>query len=276
VPPANEARVTYTQLIYEPGPVGRIILNRPEYRNALSRVLMEEVDAAFDEAAADPDVRTIVLSGNGPSFCAGLDRGSPPEVQDRENRPPSDDPQEQYQRSWHMGIGRQLRLRRIPKPTIAMVHGYCINAGTMLIGGLDLIFAAEDATISFVDSQHPGLIDGPASARRLKDVLFEGRPVSGIEAHELGFVSRVYPADQLEEQTLAYAARVAERHPWQLAMIKHSINARVEALGYDSSLEVAFHALNLTRTVGGPPNVGRNRRGPESMPGAQATKEAQS
>jgi enoyl-CoA hydratase/carnithine racemase len=261
--------MTYTQLIYEPGSVGRIILNRPEYRNALSRVLIEEVDAAFEQATADPAVKVIVLSGNGSSFCAGLDRGSPPELEDREKRPLSEDPQEQYQRSWYMGIGRQQHLRRIPKPTIAMVQGYCINAGTMLIAGLDLIFAAEDATISFVDSQHPSLIDGPADARRLKDVLFEGRPVSGIEAHEIGFVSRVYPADELEEQTLGYAARVAERHPWQLAMIKHSINARVEALGYEHALEVAYHALNLTRTVGGPPNVGRNRRGPEKEGRAQ-------
>ncbi len=267
--------MTYSQLIYEPGPVGRIILNRPEYRNALSRILTEEVDAAFDEAAADPTVKVIVLSGNGTSFCAGLDRGSPSELEDREKRPPVDDPQGQFQRSWHMGIGRQQRLRSIPKPTIAMVQGYCINAGTMLIAGLDLVFAAEDATIAFVDSQHPAIIDGPASARRFKDVLFEGRPVSGVEAHELGFVSRVYPADQLEEQTLAYAARVAERHPWQLAMIKHSIDARVEALGYNAALEVAYHALNLTRTVGGPPNIGRNRRGPETQKEAPAANPAQ-
>jgi enoyl-CoA hydratase len=203
------------------------------------------------------------MSGNGPSFCAGLDRGSPPELADREKRPEPADPQERYERSYHMGLGRHARYRSIAKPLIAMVHGHCINAGTMLIAGMDLVFASEDASFSFVDAQHPALFDGPASGRALKDVLFEGRPVSARQALDLGFVSRVYATrEELETETLAYAGRVAERNPWQLAMIKHSINVRVDALGYAQSMEAANHALSLTRAAGGPPNLGRRAETP--------------
>ncbi len=163
-----------------------------------------------------------------------------------------------------MGLGRLLRYRSISKPLIAAVQGHCINAGTMLIAGMDLVFASEDATFSFVDAQFPSLLDGPMSARAVKDVLFEGRPVTAQQALQLGFVSRVYATvEELERETLAYAGLLTERNAWQLAMIKHSINTRIDAMGYAQALETASHALSLTRAAGGPPNVGRRSEGAE-------------
>jgi enoyl-CoA hydratase len=255
--------MTYQQLIYEPGPVARVILNRPEYRNALSRILFEEIDQAFAQAAADPAVKVVVLSGNGPTFCAGLDRGSPPELADRELRPASTDPQEQAERGREMWIGRMQRFNTIPKPLIAMVQGYCINAGSMLAQCMDVVFAAEDAQFSFTDSQYPLFLDGPARARLVRDVFFEGRPATASEALTLGFVSRVYPVADLEAETLAYAERVAAKHPWHLAVLKRSIEQTLMSLGQITALEAAQHALSATRSVSGPPVI---RRRPEDAP----------
>lgn len=249
--------MTYEQLIFEPGPVARVILNRPQYRNALSRVLYEEIDSAFAEAAADPAVKVVVLSGNGPTFCAGLDRGSPPELADREARPLTTEPQDQFERGREMWLGRSQRFHSIPKPLIGMVQGHCINAGSMLAQCMDVLFAADDALFSFVDSQHPALCDGPSSARLLKDILFEGRMVTAEEALRLGFVTRLYPSADLETQTMAYAERVAAKHPWHLAMVKRSLEQLLEAQGLSASLETAHHALSMTRTLDGPPVVRR-------------------
>jgi enoyl-CoA hydratase len=253
--------MTYQQLIYEPGPVARVILNRPEYRNALSRVLFEEIDQAFAEAAADSTVKVVVLSGNGPTFCAGIDRGSPPELADRELRPASTDPREQSERGREMWIGRMQRFSAIPKPLIAMVQGYCINAGSMLAQCMDVVFAADDAQFSFTDSQYPLFLDGPGKARLVRDIFFEGRPVTASEALTLGFVSRVYPIADLAAETLAYAERVAAKHPWHLAVLKRSIEQTLTSAGYLSTLEVAHHVLSTTRSVSGPPGI---RRRPEN------------
>jgi enoyl-CoA hydratase len=249
--------MTYQQLIYEPGPVARVILNRPQYRNALSRILFEEIDQAFAEAAEDDAVKVVVLSGNGPTFCAGLDRGSPPELEDREKRPASTDPREQYERGRQMWLGRMQRFNAIPKPLIAMVQGYCINAGSMLAQCMDVVFAADDASFSFTDSQYPLFLDGPAGARLLKDVFFEGRQVTAAEALSLGFVSRVYPVAQLEAETLGYAERVAAKHAWHLAMIKHSIEQTLASRGQYAALEAAHHTLSTTRSLDGPPVIRR-------------------
>jgi enoyl-CoA hydratase len=251
----------YEQLIYQPGPVARVILNRPEYRNALSRVLFEEIDRAFSEAAADPNVKVVVLSSNGPSFCAGLDRGSPPELADRERRPLSNDPQEQYERGRDMWLGRMQRFNAIAKPLVAMVQGYCINAGSMLAQCMDVVFAAEDASFSFTDSQFPLFLDGPGRARLVKDIFMEGRQVTAAEALTLGFVSRIYPGDNLEAETLAYAERVSTRHPFHLAMIKRSIDQTLISRGQYAALELAQHVLSTTRSLDGPPVI-RKRESP--------------
>ena len=78
--------MTFKHIIYEPGPVARIILNRPKYRNAQSRVMIEEMDRAFIAATEDDTVKVIVLSGQGDHFSAGHDLGTPEEIADREAR----------------------------------------------------------------------------------------------------------------------------------------------------------------------------------------------
>ena len=120
----------YSQILYEVADgIGTITLNRPKARNAQSRILIEEVDSAFERASKDTGVRVIVLKGAGDNFSGGHDLGSPEELADRELRPIGEGLRGRYTRSWDMNIDPTLRWRNVPKPTIAAIQGYCIFAG---------------------------------------------------------------------------------------------------------------------------------------------------
>lgn len=214
------------------GRIAVLTLDRPHYRNALSRVLVEELDAAFVEATEDPDVRVIILRGEGESFCAGHDIGTPEELADREARGDVRDLKGRFASSWRLDMEKMLRWRNLPKPTIAVVHGHCIFAGWMLASSMDLIFAAEDA--QFLGTYFPFFtVPWDLGIRQSKELLFENRFMSGAEAVERGLANRAYPADRLMEETLRYASRVAESDPFNLRMIKLAINQAQDAQGYE-------------------------------------------
>ncbi len=243
--------VTYHEVIYEPGPVARVIMSRPEYRNAQSRLLLEEIDAAFQEAVDDPEVLVIVLSGNGPDFSAGHDLGSPPELADREIRGWDEDFVGVYDRQRDTRITNTMRWRNIPKPTIAMVHGRCIFGGWMVAASMDLIFASDDAL--FLPS-HTQYFSAPwdLGVRKAKEILFQNRFIPAREAQELGFVNQVYPADVLERKTLEYAREVAERSPMALRQIKHSINNMQDGQGFTTHINASFMTYAVGARFGQP------------------------
>ena len=239
----------YEQIRYEVDDrIARVILNRPKYRNAQSRLLREEMDDAFDRAVHDLDVRVIVLSGDGESFSAGHDLGTPEEKADREARPYEEGMRGNFERSTSTNVDNTLRWRELPKPTIAMVHGYCIFGGWMIASAMDLIFAAEDAMFLGSNFQYFST-PWDIHPRKVKELLYESRFIDGTEAHELGFVNRVYPADQLEAETMAYARRVAENDPFQLRMTKLAVNQAQEAQGFTGAIRAA-HPLFLLSSQG--------------------------
>jgi enoyl-CoA hydratase len=236
----------YKHIVYEPGPVARIILNRPEYRNAQSRVMIEEMDRAFVEATEDEAVRVIVLSGKGEHFSAGHDLGTPEELQDREAR--GGLPNHlggRYARSWEMFVAATMRWRNVPKPTIAMVRGYCIFGGFMFASSMDLVFASENAMFLPNHTQYFPL-PWDIGPRKAKELLYETRFMPAQEALELGFANRVFPDADLERETLAFAERVAENDPFFLRMVKFSVNNMEDAKGFSHTVEAAFNVYQLS------------------------------
>jgi len=149
-------------------------------RNAQSRPLLEEMDRAFLEAEADPEVRVIVLSGNGETFSAGHDLGSPQQRADTEARP-AVGLSGRYQRIWDLYIDMGLRWRNLPKPTIAMVQGYCIFGGWMIASAMDLIVAAADAKFLASHFQYFS-VPYDVGVRKAKELLFEFRFLHAEEA----------------------------------------------------------------------------------------------
>jgi len=233
----------YESIIYEPGTVARVIMNRPRYHNAQSRMMLEEMDDAFAKAAADDKVRVIIMSGNGEHFSSGHDIGTPEQQADHAARggwPAKREPYYNWMKDYYLDMS--LRWRSLPKPTIAMVHGYCIYGGWIVASSMDLIFASEDAQFLGTHTQFFP-VPWDVGIRRAKDVLFEGRFITAQEALDWGFVSRVWPREKLEEETLAYAQRVAENHPFNLRMCKFSVNHAQDLMGFTSAVQAALQTF---------------------------------
>jgi enoyl-CoA hydratase len=239
----------YKNIRYEmQGKVAVISLARPQARNAQSRVLIEELDAAFDRAAKDVAVNVIVLRGDGDHFSAGHDLGSPEELDDRKARPEQEGLRGRYNRSWNLYVDATLRWRNLPKPTIAAVQGYCIFGGWMFASACDVIIAADDALFLPTNFQYFA-VPWDLHPRQAKAILFESRLVDAQEAEELNFVSWVVPRARLDEEVMEYAQRVAENDPFQLRMIKLAINQAQDTQGFAGSIYSA-HAMHILSSTG--------------------------
>jgi enoyl-CoA hydratase len=239
----------YSQIRYEQeGRVARLVLNRPKYRNAQSRILIEELDGAYQRAAKDGSVGAIVLMGEGEHFSAGHDLGTPEELEDRKARPYAEGLRGKYERSWDMNVDTTLRWRNIPKPTIAAVQGYCIFAGWLISSASDVVFASHDAMFLPTNFQYFS-VPWDLHPRKAKEILFESRFIGASEAEQLGFVSRVVSRERLHDEAMEYAARVAENDPFQLRMIKLAINQAQDAQGFTPHIYGA-HALHMLSSTG--------------------------
>lgn len=234
----------YKHIIYQPGKVARIILNRPRYLNAQSRLMREEMDDAFTRTVEDDEVGAIVLSSVGDHFSSGHDIGTPEEIAERQERGFPTDRFGRYKRTRAITLENSLRWRNVPKPTIAMVHGYCIFGGWIFAAAMDIIFASEDALFLPSHVQYFS-IPWDVGPRKTKEVLFEHRFMTAWEAYQQGLVNRVFPREKLEEETLAYAQRVAEnylRDPVRVRTTKFSVNHMMDAMGFTAELEAAYQS----------------------------------
>ncbi len=234
-PGLAKAKMTYRTIEYQPGVVARVILNRPERLNAQSWTLLAEMDAAFNAAVADPECRIIVLSGRGRAFSAGHDLDSPEQIADRRERSLGWDSFGRTGQTKDVYVDSHLRWRDLPKPTIAMVHGYCIYGGWMIAAAMDVIFASEDAL--FVPTYGDYFTTSwDVGARKAKEILFGNKFLTARDAMAWGFVNEVFPAVELEAETLKYAKRVAEHDPFTLRTIKFAINQTLDGMGFTPSV----------------------------------------
>ena len=254
----------YRDIIYEPGAVARIKLNRPRYRNAQSRIMIEEMDDAFARATRDDAVRVIILSGIGDHFSAGHDLGTPEEMVDREERGYPTGVPDRYPRSRGLYLEATMRWRNVPKPTIAMVSGYCIFGGYMFASAMDFIFASAEATFLPSHTQY-FTAHWDMSERKAKEILYESRFITAPEALELGIINRLYPKAELERETLAYAERVAGNDPFTTRMLKFSINNKLDSMGFTQSVEAAYQTYYINSLAR--PNSIRPVEGKRRLPG---------
>jgi len=235
----------YQHIIYHPGKVARVILNRPQYLNAQSWQMREEMDDAFKRAVADDETGAIVLSGAGEHFSSGHDISTPEDRAYREAHGHArTDRMGRYADMRQITLENTLRWRNLPKPTIAMVRRYCICGVWMFSSSMNIIFAAESALFLPSHFQYFS-VPWEIGPRKAKEVLFEHRYMTAWEAYDHGFLNRVYPDEKLEEETLAYADRVAENYlsqSFRLRMIKFSINHMMDTMGYTAELEVSYNS----------------------------------
>jgi enoyl-CoA hydratase len=256
----------YKYVTYEPlddGAIVRIMLNRPETRNAQNRGLLVDLHDAFLEAEADDQVRVVILGGHGSMFSSGHDLGSKDAIAERTG----DDPHPTYRingatrkgseslmlQEWHYFFENTKRWRNLRKITVAQVHGDVYAAGLMLMWACDLIVAAEGTRFADVVGTRLGMCGveyfahpwefGP---RKTKELMLTGDAIDVDEAHQLGMVSKIFPVDELSERTLEFARRIAALPTMTALLIKESVNQTVDNMGFQNALAACFtiHELN--------------------------------
>lgn len=235
--------------------VAVVTLNRPDYRNAQNSVVTYALDAAFERAVQDDEVKVIVLAGNGKHFCAGHDIGTPGRDHhvhydnkavmwwDHVDKPGGD---QRYAREMEVYLGMCRRWREIPKPMIAMVQGACIAGGLMLAWVCDLIVASEDAFFSdpVVRMGIPGVeyfahpwVLGPRFA---KEILYTGDRFTARRAYEVGMVNKVVPRADLTSETFAMAERISAMPRMGLALTKRAVNQCEDQMGMRNGMDSVF------------------------------------
>ncbi|MGO9753180.1 MAG: crotonase/enoyl-CoA hydratase family protein [Solirubrobacteraceae bacterium] len=195
--------------------VAVVTLTRADKHNALDLAMFDAIIAAAQRLRSEPGVRAVVLHGEGPSFCSGLDvaavMSSKPNLAEV-IAPLHDDVPNYFQRAAYGWIG-------VPVPVIAAIHGHCLGGGLQIALGADIRFATADAKLSVMEVKL-GLIPDMSITRTLprlvgidvaKELTYTGRVFSGEEAARLGVVTRVC-ADPLADAR-ALAAEIATRSP---------------------------------------------------------------
>lgn len=231
--------------------IATIWLNRPRYRNAQSRLMLDEMTDAFRKLDYDNSVKVIILAGRGDHFSSGHDLGTPEQVEDLATLPFGEGTMGRLNQSWHLFVENSLRWRDVKKPTIAAVQGYCIFGGFLIASCMDLIIAANNA--KFLPS-HLQLFTAPwdLDIRKAKQILFENRFIHADEALALGLVTEVVPPEQLYQAALEQAGKFAENNLMTLRMLKHSINAAQDAMGFRQTVEAThsnYMMLEMSATI---------------------------
>ncbi|NIR46214.1 MAG: hypothetical protein GWN99_17440 [Gemmatimonadetes bacterium] len=216
--------------------VATIYLNRPDKRNALNAVLVDELADAIAWADADERVRTVLLRGEGRDFCAGADLQALSEMMDA-------GVEEQLEDADALGDLFMI-MRRVETPVIAAVHGHALAGGCGLATACDIVLAADDARfgypevkIGFVPAMVIAMLRRAVGEKRAFDLVATGRIIDAAAAERYGLVHHVFPAAEFEDRSLEFAVDLAERSYTAVALCKrliyqterHSFEAAIRA-----------------------------------------------
>jgi len=230
-----------------------LTLNRPEKRNAMNPTLGEEITDALEHLRNDERCAVLVITGAGESFCAGMDL--------KEFFLELEDKPAEYDRAHRLAVewrGRTLRL--FPKPTIAMVNGHCFGGAFTIVEGCDLAVAAEDAKMGLSEVNFK-LFPGGSVGKSMGNLLrprdymlyaLTGRPMSGQNAAEIGFVNYAVPRKDLRDNVMALAQEIAGKDASALQATREVYRFSLDmewdtAMNYASALQ-AWHTTRQGNT----------------------------
>ena len=261
----TDAATQSTQVRYEtPVPhVARIVMARPEAHNAQGLTMTYQLNAAFDRAAHDDDIKVIILAADGRNFSSGHDLSGDGGTTWRDFPTigtwagfDAKGAEARYGREMEIYLEMCERWRNISKPTIAQVQGKVIAGGLMLAWVCDLIIASDDATFKdpVIDFgicgveffNHPWEL----GIRKAKEFLFTADEITAREAAAHGMVNRVVARGELEAVTLALAEKIAAKPAFALKATKQALNhvqdvqGRRNAQMHVFSLHHLLHAHN--------------------------------
>lgn len=236
----------YTTLtIQKDAGIATLTLNLPERRNAMTPEMAQEFPRAVAELAADPDLRAVILTGVGSSFCAGGDLDV---LHEQTSWTP-----EQNRIQMGKFYRAFLSIMQMPVPTIAAVNGHAIGAGLSLVLACDLRYAVEGAKLGATYMNlglHPGmgathLLPYHAGHAVAAELMLTGRLLTAPEAVQMGFLNRAMPADQLQAHARAVAEEIAAKSPSAVRALKQILLRRM-AEGLDRALDVEALAQTIS------------------------------
>ena len=218
------------KLFLQTGVIGRVFLNQPEKRNALSQSMWQAIPAVCEAIEADPSIRVVIVSGSGSqAFSAGAD------ISEFETIYASVETTRLANDAIRLA---QARLRNLSVPTIAMIDGVCIGGGLGIALACDFRFAANTARFaitpaklgiaySYLDTAQLVEKVGPVGAR---DILFSARQIQADEAKNMRLIERIFEPEALERETVAYAETLASLSRTSIQTAKTIINSIADSM----------------------------------------------
>jgi naphthoate synthase len=230
------------RLDYSGDGIAKITICRPEVRNAFRPQTLVEISDALEQSREDPDIGVIILTGEGDqAFCSGGDQRVRGDTgyETEPGRPGR----------FHV-TDLQVRIRRLPKPVVAMVAGYAIGGGQVLQLVCDLAIAADNARFgqtgprvgSFDGGFGAGLLSHLVGARRAKEIWFLCRQYDARQALDMGLVNAVVPLSELESETVSWCREMLALSPFALRLLKASFHAAEDGL---AGIQQLAHDANL-------------------------------
>ncbi len=238
----------YSRILYsEADGIARIVLNRPEKRNALDAQLTAELRAALAVSAESAMVRVVLITGSGPDFSAGADLGALQKIA-------ANGPLENIADARAIA-DIFLAVRRHPHPVVSAVRGRALAGGCGLATACDLVTAAESAefgypevNIGFVPAMVMALLRRQVSEKRAFELLSLGRTIPAREALSLGMINAVTSDERLADETEELVTRLAKRSASALTMTKELLY-RTDGLSFEAALEAGVYTNALARTT---------------------------
>ena len=235
-------------ILYEvTGPLALLSLNRPDKLNAISPLMVEELNQALDAAEANDQVRAIILSGQGRAFSAGFD------LDTEEDDDPAGDSALREELTGDFEL--IMRFWDSPKPTIAAVHGYCLGGALEISLACDLTVAAEDSLfgepeVKFGSGVVALLLPWICGSKRARELLLTGNDrVDAKSALDYGMVNRVVPADSLQHEARSLGLAVARNDALAVQYTKQAINRGYDIAGMREALRQGLETSIVIETT---------------------------
>jgi methylglutaconyl-CoA hydratase len=219
--------------------LARIILNRPEKRNAITGEMMSALRDALQRANDDSSVRVLLIRGAGRDFCAGLDLSEV--LKSAENEPES------------IAAARRLgdlfiAMRRLPKTIVAAVQGRALGGGAGIATASDLILAAESAQfgypevkLGFIPAIVATMLRRAVNERQAMELALTGEPLSAPRAYAMGLINRVYPDPEFDAGVERYLAALAEQSATAMSLSKKLLY-ETGGMSFEASIEAGVQA----------------------------------
>jgi enoyl-CoA hydratase len=219
--------------------VARINLNRPGVLNAMNKQLWIDFKAALEDAAIDPQVKALIITGEGRAFSTGAD------LKESKTRTI-----EEY-RDYLVELQETSRkVIRFEKPTIAAINGYALGSGYELALACDIRIAAEDAQIGSPEATVTSSVTGGAfrliqnliGPGKAKELLFTGKYIDGTEAERIGLVNKAVPLKDLESAAREMAEKIVANSAISLKMLKKGLQMAQSGISLDALMDFEIEA----------------------------------